>query len=125
VQFSNVKWSLFGSFSPTLKAPGRGLGVGVLKFTIYVHRVLIDASCKPYLKRFGMVLSLELSPVFHVDIKKLKMFNCSDCCCSPVRIRVRIDPSHPLVCRKRRLNGAVLRMRPEKPRSRVTEGLAR
>jgi hypothetical protein len=31
----------------------------------------------------------------------------------PVRIRVRIDPPHPLVCRKRRLNGEVLRMRPE------------
>jgi hypothetical protein len=30
-----------------------------------------------------------------------------------VRIRVRIDPPHPLVCRKRRLDGAVLRMRPE------------
>jgi hypothetical protein len=40
----------------------------------------------------------------------------------PVRIRVRIDPPHPLVCRKRRLNGAVLQMRPEKPRSRVTAG---
>jgi hypothetical protein len=43
----------------------------------------------------------------------------------PVRIRVRIDPPHPLVCRKRRLNGAVLRMRLEKPRSRVTVGVAR
>jgi hypothetical protein len=43
----------------------------------------------------------------------------------PVRIRVRIDPPHPLVCRKRWLNGAVLRMRPEKPRSRVTAGVAR
>jgi hypothetical protein len=43
----------------------------------------------------------------------------------PVRIRVRIDPPHPLVCRKRRLNGAVLRMGPEKPRSRVTAGVAR
>jgi hypothetical protein len=43
----------------------------------------------------------------------------------PVRIRVRIDPRHPLVCRKRRLNGTVLRMRPEKPRSRVTAGVAR
>jgi hypothetical protein len=42
-----------------------------------------------------------------------------------VRIRVRIDHPHPLVCRKRRLNGAVLRMRPEKPRSRVTAGVAR
>jgi hypothetical protein len=42
----------------------------------------------------------------------------------PVRIRVRIDPPHPHVCRKRRLNGAVLRMRPEKPRSRVTAGVA-
>jgi hypothetical protein len=41
----------------------------------------------------------------------------------PVRIRVRIDPLHPLVCHKRRLNGAVLRMRPEKPRSRVTAGV--
>jgi hypothetical protein len=38
----------------------------------------------------------------------------------PVRIRVRIDALHPLLCRKRRLNGAVLRMRPEKLRSRVT-----
>jgi hypothetical protein len=28
----------------------------------------------------------------------------------PVRIRVRIDPPHPIVCRKRRLNGAVLRI---------------
>jgi hypothetical protein len=36
----------------------------------------------------------------------------------PLRIRVRIDPPHPLVCRKRRLNGAVLQMRLEKPRSR-------
>jgi hypothetical protein len=34
----------------------------------------------------------------------------------PVRIPVRIDPPQPLVCRKRRLNGAVLRMRPEKPK---------
>jgi hypothetical protein len=49
-----------------------------------------------------------------------------------VRIRVRIDPPYPLVCRKaitscvvRPLNGAVLRMRPEKPRSRVAVGVAR
>jgi hypothetical protein len=42
----------------------------------------------------------------------------------PVRIRVRIDPPHPLVCRKRRLNGEVLRMRPEKPKPRVTAGVA-
>jgi hypothetical protein len=26
---------------------------------------------------------------------------------------VRIGPPHPLICRKRRLNGAVLRMKPE------------
>jgi hypothetical protein len=32
----------------------------------------------------------------------------------PVRIRVRIGPPYPLVCRKGRLIGAVLRMRPEK-----------
>jgi hypothetical protein len=37
----------------------------------------------------------------------------------------RINPPHPLVCRKRRLNGTVLRMRLEKPRSRVKAGLAR
>jgi hypothetical protein len=42
---------------------------------------------------------------------------------NPLRIGVRMDPSHPLVCRKRRLNGAVLRMRPEKRRSRVTAGV--
>jgi hypothetical protein len=33
---------------------------------------------------------------------------------NPVRIRVRIDPQYPLVCRKRRLNGAVLQIRSEK-----------
>jgi hypothetical protein len=43
----------------------------------------------------------------------------------PVRIRVRIDSPHPFVCRKRRLNRADLRMRPEKPRPRVTGGVAR
>jgi hypothetical protein len=43
----------------------------------------------------------------------------------PLRIRVRIDPPHPLVCRKRQLNGLVLPMRPEKPRSPVTAGVAR
>jgi hypothetical protein len=46
-------------------------------------------------------------------------------CCIPVRIRVKIDPSYSVVCRKRRLNGIVLRMRSEKPRSRVTAGVAR
>jgi hypothetical protein len=44
--------------------------------------------------------------------------------CLPVRIRVRIDPPHSLVCRRRRLNRAVLPMRLEKPRSRVTAGVA-
>jgi hypothetical protein len=39
-------------------------------------------------------------------------------------LKILIDPPHPLVCCKRRLNGAVLRMRPEKPRSRVTAGTA-
>jgi hypothetical protein len=63
--------------------------------------------------------------------KKLKLYYIYIYICSCfllhntlVRIRVRIDPPHPLVCRKRRLNGAVLRMRPEKSRSRVTAGVA-
>jgi ABC-type ATPase with predicted acetyltransferase domain len=43
---------------------------------------------------------------------------------NPVRIQVRIDPPHPLMCRKRGLNGAVLQMRREKPRSYVTVGVA-
>jgi hypothetical protein len=40
-----------------------------------------------------------------------------------LRIRVRICPPHPHVRRKRRLNGAVPRMRPEKPRSCVSAGV--
>jgi hypothetical protein len=40
------------------------------------------------------------------------------------RARVRISPPHPLVCRKRRPNGAALRMRPEKPKHCVTAGVA-
>jgi hypothetical protein len=43
----------------------------------------------------------------------------------PVRTRFRIGPLHRLACRKRRLNGAVLRIIPEKPRPRVTAGVAR
>jgi hypothetical protein len=43
----------------------------------------------------------------------------------PVRIRVRIVLLRPLVCRKRRLNGAVLWMRLEKWRSHVTARVAR
>jgi hypothetical protein len=43
----------------------------------------------------------------------------------PVRIWVRIDSPNPLVSRKSGQNGAVLQMRPEKPRSRVTAGVAR
>jgi hypothetical protein len=38
----------------------------------------------------------------------------------PVRIRVKIDPPHSLVRRKRRLNWEALRMRPRKLRPRVT-----
>jgi hypothetical protein len=41
------------------------------------------------------------------------------------KVWVRIDPSHPFVCRKRQLNGAVLRMRPEKPRPCITASVAR
>jgi hypothetical protein len=43
----------------------------------------------------------------------------------PVRIRLKIGPQYPLACRKRRINGVFLRMRPEKPRPRVTAGVAR
>jgi hypothetical protein len=42
----------------------------------------------------------------------------------PVKIRIRIDPPHPIVCCKRRLNEVVLRMRPENPRPHVTAGVA-
>jgi hypothetical protein len=42
-----------------------------------------------------------------------------------VRIRARIGHPHPLVCLKRQLNGAVLRMRLEKPRPRFTVRVAR
>jgi hypothetical protein len=42
---------------------------------------------------------------------------------SPVRARVRIVPQHPLASRKKRLNGAVLRMRPEKPKPMLQQVL--
>jgi hypothetical protein len=45
-----------------------------------------------------------------------------------VRIQVRIDPPHPLVYHDvigDRLNRAVLRMKPEKPRPHVTTGVER
>jgi hypothetical protein len=36
----------------------------------------------------------------------------------PVGIRVRVGPQHPLVCRKSRQNGAIIRMRPWSPVSK-------
>jgi hypothetical protein len=44
---------------------------------------------------------------------------------NPVRIRVRIDPPHPLVCRKRWLNRGGPSDETGKPRPRVTAGVAR
>jgi hypothetical protein len=58
-------------------------------------------------------MSVQLSIWGHVMLNLLR------------RIRVRIDSPHPLVCRKRRLNGVVLWMRPEKPRPHVTVCVAR
>jgi hypothetical protein len=53
------------------------------------------------------------SPTTHIPKDDLdNVYNTKE----PVRIRVRIDPPH----HKRRLNGAILQMRPEKPRPRVT-----
>jgi hypothetical protein len=76
--------------------------------------------------QFRVWWSLKLA---HVDIKARhtcnRVYMNKKLLHGPVRIRVTIDPSHPLVCRKRRLNAVVLRMRPEKPRSRVTAGVAR
>jgi hypothetical protein len=70
---------------------------------------------------------IQSGEAFEPDASDANIFSSSEPSipANPLRIRVRIDPPHPLVCRKRRLNGAVLRMRPEKPRSRVTVGVAR
>jgi hypothetical protein len=57
----------------------------------------------------------------HTIMKMLNFYRLN----KPVRIRVKINPTHPLVCRKRRKNGAVLRMRPNKPRPRVAAGVTR
>ena len=42
-----------------------------------------------------------------------------------MRIKARIGPPHPPVCRKRRLNEAVRPMKPAKLRSRIASGVAR
>jgi hypothetical protein len=42
-----------------------------------------------------------------------------------IQVRVHVGPPHPLVCRKRRLNGTVLRMRAKKPRPHVTAVVGR
>jgi hypothetical protein len=77
------------------------------------HRIeLNDAT--PFKQKYGRIPPATIEEV-RTHIQEL----------IPVRIRVRIDPPHPLVCRKRRLNREVLRMRPEKPRPRVTAGVAR
>jgi hypothetical protein len=60
------------------------------------------------------------SPLYHTGNNIFMKYNEVPLLNSPVRIRVRIGPPHSYACRKRRLNGAVLRMRPEKLRPRVT-----
>jgi hypothetical protein len=80
----------------------------------------------PYIsQRMEILKKSEMKLARRLDLAALTIFGCLQNSIHPVRIRVRIDPSHPLVCRKRRLNGAVLRMRPEKLRPRVTAGVAR
>jgi hypothetical protein len=97
------------------------MGVRVLRFTIYVYLVPNISIPKNRNSSCHEVKYLPFWP--HSDVQTpLKK---STCASFPVRIRVRIDPPHPLVCRKRRLNGAVLRMRPKNPMSRVTAGVAR
>jgi hypothetical protein len=72
--------------------------------------------------RKGTLWSTKLKKTKQNKIKKKQTKNFTQ---DPVRILARIDPPHPLVCRKRRLNGVVFRMRPDKPRPRVTVGVAR
>jgi hypothetical protein len=76
-------------------------------------------------RSFGKDQEKNRDPISPLLVKGCKIFKHMLGAEGPVRIQVRIDPPHPLVCRKRRLNGAVLWMRPEKPRSRVTAGVAR
>jgi hypothetical protein len=52
--------------------------------------------------------------IFNVSITTARFEKCQP------KIRVRIDPPHPLMCRKRRLNGAILRMR-QKNRGPVSQ----
>jgi hypothetical protein len=51
---------------------------------------------------------------FLSNYKIFTVRNISETFSHPVRIQVRIHPPHPHECGKRRLNGVVLRMRPEK-----------
>jgi hypothetical protein len=74
--------------------------------------------------KISQVLSQPINVSIHLSIDQ-SFVQFSFIIYGPVRIRVRVGPPHPLVCRKRQLNGAVLRMRPEKPRPRVTAGVAR
>jgi hypothetical protein len=76
----------------------------LIMLTICIYRTVL-------LEIMHQILLEVLPAMFHTNL--------------PVRIRVRIDTPHPLVCRKRRLDGAVLRMRPEKLRSRVSAGVVR
>jgi hypothetical protein len=68
-----------------------------------------------------MSMTFEKLLEFEFGVMSLKKFY--NLQARPMRIWVRIDSPHFLVCCKRRLNGAVLRMRPEKL-SPVTAGVA-
>jgi hypothetical protein len=49
--------------------------------------------------------------IFHLDMLYMFQPFCIPVRLNSVRIQVRIDSPHPLVCRARRLNGAVLQKR--------------
>jgi hypothetical protein len=63
----------------------------------------------------------------HIGLNKVGEMNSVECTLlkpvCPVRIRDRIDLSYLLVCCKRRLNKAILRIRRKKTRLRFTAGV--
>jgi hypothetical protein len=92
------------------------------------------------LQRWQQASSLVLKSLICVLVRRIYIFYQEDETCNwqheplkvnfppllaPVRIWIRIDPPHPLVCHNRPLNGAFIRIRSEKPRPRVPAGVAR
>jgi hypothetical protein len=131
INSSHTSWLLFSKFCTVHMDTYKDVHMTFWKKTNrWLSMTHSSRDCDKTLRDGGVreIKNLEINGPGHFKFSYAAL-TCKQVCIDttkycPVRIRVWIGPPHPHACCKRWLNGAVLRMRPEKARSRVTAGVA-